>query len=149
EIALPGSTVEYYKISYDFARYWPINRSLVLLTKAEIGYGDSYGDPHIRDIDVISDEGEPVFDESGNPLTRRVVADGLPFFENFYAGGVRSVRGFEDNALGPSVISPSRPDFRQPLGGALKTVGSVELIFPTLFDNDATRLSAFLDFGNV
>jgi outer membrane protein insertion porin family len=149
EVALPGSTVEYYKLSYDFARYWPISRALVLLTKAEIGYGDAYGDPHIRDIPVISDEGEPIFDENGNPLTRRVEADGLPFFENFYAGGVRSVRGFEDNTLGPSFISAARPDFLQPLGGSLKTVGSVELIFPTLFDNDATRLSAFFDFGNV
>jgi len=149
EVALPGSTVEYYRLSYDFARYWPISRTLVLLTQAEIGYGNSYGDPHVRDIPVFSDDGEPVFDENGEQLTRRLVADGLPFFENFYAGGVRSVRGFEDNTLGPSFISPSRPDFRQPLGGALKTVGSVELIFPTLFDNDATRLSAFLDFGNV
>ena len=149
EVALPGSTVEYYRLNYQFARYWPISRALVLLTSAEIGYGDSYGDPHVRDIPVFSDTGEPIFDEDGNPVTRRLVAEGLPFFENFYAGGVRSIRGFEDNTLGPSFINPARPDFRQPLGGALKTVGSVELIFPTLFDNDATRLSAFLDFGNV
>jgi outer membrane protein insertion porin family len=41
---------------------------------------------------------------------------------------------------------------RLPIGGAFKTVGSAEIIFPTPFvkeDNDSTRLSLFLDVGNV
>ena len=150
EIALPGSTVEYYKLYYQFARYWPISRSLVLLTSAELGYGDSYGDSYTRDVVATNPlTGQPILDDDGNPVLRSITADGLPFFENFYAGGVRSIRGFEDNTLGPTFVAPGNTDFRQPLGGALKTVGSVELIFPTLFKNDATRLSAFLDFGNV
>src|SRR5690606_21993890 len=37
----------------------------------------------------------------------------------------------------------------QPLGGSLKTVGQVELVFPKLFDSNAARVSAFVDFGNV
>src|SRR3546814_19009686 len=37
----------------------------------------------------------------------------------------------------------------QPLGGSLKTVGSLEMFFPTLFDSPAARISAFVDFGNV
>ncbi len=137
EVTLPGSTVEYYKLNYQFARYWPINRALVLLTNFELGYGDSYSNKVTREI----------YDAEGN-LARTAVADGLPFFENFYAGGVRSIRGFEDNTLGPYATSLFS-DYRQPLGGALKTTGSLELIFPTLFDTDQTRLSAFLDFGNV
>lgn len=125
EITLPGSTAEYYKLYYQFARYWPINRALVLLTSAELGYGAGYGNS--RDL-------------------------GMPFFENFYAGGVNSIRTFEDNTLGPigygaNDILLNNP---QPLGGALKTTGSIELIFPTLFERaDTVRLSAFLDFGNV
>lgn len=137
EVTLPGSTVEYYKLYYQFARYWPVHRHVVLLTSAELGYGDSYGDKVTRTI----------YKEDGT-IDRVVEADGLPFFENFYAGGVRSIRGFEDNTLGPYAVR-SFSSYRQPLGGALKTTGTIEAIFPTLFDTDQTRLSAFLDFGNV
>jgi len=137
EIALPGSTAEYYKLYYQYAKYWPVTRSLVLLTNVELGYGDSYGNRLERTI----------YNEDGT-VAREVVADGLPFFENFYAGGVRSIRGFEDNTLGPTYYSEIY-GYRQALGGALKTTGSIEAIFPTLFDTDQTRLSAFIDFGNV
>ena len=156
ELTLPGSTVEYYKLYYQYARYWPVNRHLIFLTGAEVGYGDNYDDHVSREIPVLmpnplnpSGPQIPVLDSNGNPVFRTVVADGLPFFENFYAGGVRSIRGFEDNTLGPTAVSRLNPDFRQPLGGSFKTVGTVEAIFPTLFDTDQTRLSAFLDFGNV
>ncbi len=137
ELALPGSTVEYYKLYYQYAKFWPVTRALVLLTNVELGYGDSYGDRVERTI----------YNADGT-IAREVVADGLPFFENFYAGGVRSIRGFEDNTLGPSNVS-LLSGYRQSLGGALKTTGSIEAIFPTLFDTDQTRLSAFIDFGNV
>ncbi len=137
ELTLPGSTVEYYKLYYQFARYWRVNRALVLLTSAELGYGDSYSDSVTRTI--LKEDGT---------VDRVVTAEGLPFFENFYAGGVQSIRGFEDNTLGPFAISQFS-NYRQPLGGALKTTGTIEAIFPTVFDTDQTRLSAFIDFGNV
>jgi len=149
EITLPGSTVEYYKLNYQFARYWPLSRSVVLLTAADIGYGDSYGDEARRDIPILDANGQPVLDASGNPTFRTVVADGIPFFENFYAGGERSVRGFESNTLGPRVPVGGADGFEQPIGGAFKTTATLEFIFPTLLDTDTARVSAFLDVGNV
>lgn len=168
EIALPGSTVEYYKLNYEISKYWPLGRALVLNTRAELGYGDSYGDPAVRDVcftnptDVDNDNnpatppirvpGPPPTDpclQSSPDYVRTITADGLPFFENFYAGGVRSVRGFRDNTLGPRVSRFAGGPLEQPIGGALKTVGSLELIFPTLLDTPAARVSAFVDFGNV
>ncbi|HRO26537.1 MAG TPA: outer membrane protein assembly factor BamA [Luteimonas sp.] len=164
EIALPGSTVEYYKLNYEFSKYWPISRALVLNTRFELGYGDSYGDDITRVI--CRSVGEPPLPPPGSTPTnpgvipggaecgpgsvydRTLVATGLPFFENFYAGGARSVRGFRDNTLGPRE-SAFGSSFLQPMGGALKTVGSVEMFFPQLIKSPAARVSAFVDFGNV
>lgn len=123
EVALPGSDLEYYKLFYDFSKFWPLSRALVVETRASLGLGDSYG-------------------KTGNA--------GLPFFKNFYAGGPGSVRGFEQNSLGPtSSLEFVNQRFRQSLGGAFKAVGSVEAYFPTLFDSRGARISAFMDFGNV
>jgi len=122
EIVLPGSDLEYYKIQYDFEHYFPINNYMVFKLSTEFGYGDSYG-------------------STGNA--------GLPFFQNFYAGGPNSVRGFEQNTLGPT-YQLTAASFLQPLGGGVKTVGSAELLFPKLFSKSrGTRLAAFVDFGNV
>ncbi|WP_111267994.1 outer membrane protein assembly factor BamA [Marilutibacter maris] len=167
EATLPGSTVEYYKINYNISKYWPLSRWLVINTRAELGYGDNYGDAVSRNIcftpgsyvdtdgDGKVDTYEPGPDPSdpcetdSTDFVKTVTADGLPFFENFYAGGVRSVRGFRDNTLGPREAPFEGSSYRQPVGGSVKTVGSIEAIFPTLFDSPAARVSAFVDFGNV
>ena len=141
EVALPGSTVEYYKLIYRYAQYVPITSSITFEGSATIGYGNSY-----HSADGINPE-------TGAPLK----VNGLPFFQNFYAGGVSDVRSFRDNTLGPYTISPGCTNItqasfcRQPLGGNMKTVASAELIFPTPFvkDETATRLSWYIDAGNV
>jgi outer membrane protein insertion porin family len=148
EVAMPGSTVEYYKLEYEFSRYWPLSRAIILNTSVDIGFGDSYGKAKVRHICASASAG---CSPASPDFIRTVTADGLPFFENFYAGGISSsgrVRGFTDNTLGPRAGS-IYSGFAQPIGGALKTVGSVEMIFPSLFDSPAARLSAFIDFGNV
>lgn len=162
EVALPGSTIEYYKLNYEFSKYWSLSPSFVLNTRAEIGYGDSYGDDIYRYICRVNGSNPQIPGQPNTPtapltdgtcadggtLEKTLIASGLPFFENFYAGGTRSVRGFRDNTLGPR--SEATSGYRgQPLGGSLKTTGSVELIFPKLFDSNAARVSAFFDFGNV
>ena len=168
EIALPGSTVEYFKLQYDIAKYWPLNQALVIKTAMNLGYGDSYGKKFSRNIcftaptlvdtnnDGIADTSVPGPAGSDPCLSsspdfkKTVTASGLPFFENFYAGGIASsgrVRGFMDNTLGPSWTSDY--GYKQPLGGSFLLAGSVETIFPKLFDSPSARVSAFLDFGNV
>ncbi|KRG37475.1 outer membrane protein assembly factor BamA [Stenotrophomonas panacihumi] len=155
ETTLPGSTAEYYKLNYQISKYWPIIPSLVINTRLELGYGDSYGSDKSRDIcgyDQPVTTGGSVFvpqDCNGSNLVRHVVASGLPFYENFYAGGTNSVRGFEDNTLGPRSEATASYPKGQPLGGSVKTVGSIEAYFPKLFDSPSARLSAFVDFGNV
>jgi len=113
---IPGSQLEFYKVDLRIQQYIPLTKLFVFHTKADIGYGDGYGD-----------------------------FDNLPFFENYFAGGVRSVRGFEDNSLGP------RDSDNDPLGGSFKTVANAEILFPPPFmtDSNSVRLSTFFDIGNV
>jgi outer membrane protein insertion porin family len=121
-VALPGSTQEFYKLSYSIEHFWPVSSWLVLRTAADLGYGNGYGN---------------------------AAQYGLPFFENYYAGGVTSVRGFRDNTLGPTAVSSLDPGLLQPLGGAFKTTGSFETFFPHLMNNESARISTFIDWGNV
>jgi outer membrane protein insertion porin family len=118
DIALPGSDAEYYKLSYRATAYFPLARWLTWSVGGEIGYGNGYGS---------SNDG------------------GLPFFENFYAGGLRSVRGYKSNTLGP------RYSDNEPSGGAFKTVATTQMIVPVPFmeRSENVRLAAFFDIGNV
>jgi outer membrane protein insertion porin family len=140
EIVLPGSDLEYYKVQYQFEHYRPITNWLVAKLSLDFGLGDGYG--KTKDATCAD------YDSLGTIIPGTNRGCGLPFFQHFYAGGPNSVRGFEQNSLGPSIDQQS--SVRQPLGGALKTVGSVELLFPKLFSKSrGTRLSAFFDFGNI
>jgi outer membrane protein insertion porin family len=170
EITLPGSTVEYFKLQYDVAKYWPLSQMLVVKTGLNLGYGGSYGKDFNRNL-CFTAPLPPVLPTPTNPnptqppappaptvpclptspdYKKTVHATGLPFFENFYAGGIASsgkVRGFMDNTLGPQYTSAY--GYKQPMGGSVLLAGTVEAIFPKLFDSPAARVSAFLDFGNV
>ena len=125
EIAIPGSDAEFFKLNYRGIAYFPLARWLTWTVGGEVGYGDGYGD-----------------------------TDGLPFFENFYAGGLRSVRGYKANTLGPRYYQqgdlPGDPT-GDPKGGAFKTVASTQFLLPAplLTQSENVRLAAFFDIGNV
>jgi outer membrane protein insertion porin family len=113
---VPGSDLTYYRVDYRHRRYFPLSDTFTFSLNGDIGYGDGYSD-----------------------------TDSLPFFENFFSGGTKSVRGFKDYSLGP------RDDNDEPLGGNLKVVGNAELLFPPPFNlaSKTMRLGAFVDAGNV
>lgn len=116
QLALPGSTAEFYKLGARSVYYLPLTRWLTWSIGGEVGYGDGYGN-----------------------------SDGLPFFENYYAGGLRSVRGWKANTLGPRYSND------EPSGGAFKTVASTQMILPVPFleKSENVRVAAFFDIGNV
>jgi outer membrane protein insertion porin family len=116
EIATPLGSLQYYKLRYQSSWYTPITDDLTFALSGDIGYGDALGD-----------------------------TSEFPFFQNFYAGGIRSVRGYRANTL----VFRENDDN---IGVNLLVVGCAEIIFPVPFLKKATksfRLSAFADFGNV
>ena len=115
EIGLPLAELQYYKLSYEYQQFFPLHKDFTLKLKGEIGYGDGLG---------------------GKPL---------PFFKNFYAGGVSSVRGFKTATLGPRDL---RGDA---VGGDKRLVGNAELFFPLpgMKNDQSLRFSAFIDGGTV
>ena len=157
EAAVPGSELEFFKLTYRSDWYFPVARRTALRLRTELGYGDGFGG-----------------------------TEDLPFFEHFFTGGIGSVRGFESNTLGPRSTSARQllptavqidaagvvqtvlvseqldsgerviltspidatPD---PFGGNLQAEGSLELIVPTPFveSSRSVRTTLFYDFGNV
>ncbi len=164
EATVPGSDLEYFKLTYNGQLYVPLSSSWTLRFKTELGYGDGFGE-----------------------------LEELPFFEHFYAGGFGSVRGFRSNTLGPRsspadiysvsqaataidsngnatalssqaayVLDPATGKLvvqtadslgygTDPFGGNVVMEGSIELLFPLPFvkDQRSVRSGLFLDAGNV
>ena len=118
EVATPflGNSLEFYKTDYRAQWYTNFYEDYIVALRGNVSYGDAYSDTTV-----------------------------LPFFENFFTGGPRSVRGFEENTLGPL-------DSRGlPLGGNFRLTGGAELILPLPFFKDvkSVRISGFVDAGNV
>jgi len=115
-LTVPGSDITYFKLGYKHQEYFPVAKDLTFRVKGEISYGDGYGD-----------------------------TQDLPFFQNFYAGGVQTLRGFNDNTVGP------KDSQGRPWGGSTKVLANAELLFPVPFfeDNQSMRLGTFFDAGMV
>jgi outer membrane protein insertion porin family len=113
ETGLPIGDIAYYKIQYVQSWFYPVYRDFVLMLKGNIGWADGLND-------------KP-----------------LPFFKAFYAGGVGSVRGYENSSLGPRDI------YGNSLGGRRLIVGNVEVFYPILKGDKAVRASVFVDAGQI
>ena len=145
QTALPGSTRQYYKLFYRGSKYWPIWGGLVFALKGNFGYGDAY-DNYDRDSQAVGVDPDlfPVPIGGCDPTDAVRLDTGLPFYEHFYSGGVRDLRGYDDNTLGPKDF------FCRSVGGDFKVAGGMELAIPTPFAaGSGTRIALFVDTGYV
>ena len=69
--------------------------------------------------------------------------DDTPIYENFFAGGYSTLRGFDFRGASP-VVLPERVQ----VGGEFMWVNTVEYLFPLTAD-DMIHGVAFVDFGTV
>lgn len=106
---------QYLKVSYQYQYYLPITRNFTAAFNTELGWGEGL---------------------AGKPF---------PVFKNFYAGGQGSVRGFDQNTLGPRDVTGAF------VGGPKKLVlnGEVYAPMPGSGNDRTLRLFAFTDVGNV
>jgi outer membrane protein insertion porin family len=119
ETSIPGSDLEYYKISVRTRWYQPLAKNLVLGLSGTIGYGDGYGDEGL-----------------------------LPFYKNFFAGGASSVRGYVAGSLGPRASGQSS-NYRLGGSRKLLANANLYFPVPGLENGEKARLSLFMDTGQV
>jgi outer membrane protein insertion porin family len=115
-LELQAGDLEFYKVRYRHQTAYKLTDNFTFSFKGGIGYGKSLGD-----------------------------YEDLPIFEKFYAGGVRSVRGYEFNSLGPLDSN------NDPFGGNFQVVTTAEVLFPIeyLGSSETFRLGVYFDAGNV
>lgn len=106
-------SIGFYTLNYQGKFYYPLTDQFILFTRGDLGFGDGFHGT--RDF---------------------------PFFKNYFAGGINTVRGYSDFTLGPN---DSRGNA---LGGNMLVDGSIALIFPN-FISENLRTSAYFDGGNV
>jgi len=118
ELALPGADLTYYRASYQLQHFIPLNSKFTLMLNGEYGMANGYGQ------------------------------SGLPFFKNYYAGGVTSVRGYKASSLGPIYTDPSTTT-QYRLGGNRRLVGNAELLWSLPGMDKSFRMGWFFDGGQV
>jgi len=116
-----GGDMKYYKASYQYQQWFPINKQYTFAVNGQFGYGKPYGDTV------------------------------YPIFKNFYAGGLGSVRGFEQNSLGPRDQPLLGQTTGAAIGGTELAVLSAEIStpFPGAGNDRTLRMYTFFDVGNV
>lgn len=121
DISLPGPVddIEYYRASAHAQVYWPLltidqSQRWLLRYRASLGYGNGYGE------------------YNGD----------FPFFRNFYAGGINTLRGIRANSAGPE------DDDGDATGGNIMLTSGLDLILPTPASRNV-RWSLFVDAGNI
>jgi outer membrane protein insertion porin family len=115
EVAAPPGDLEYWKATYTHQYFYPATRNITLVATGELDTANGYG---------------------GKPL---------PFFKNYYSGGIGSVRGFRTASLGPRDIDGTI------LGGTRKINATTEALFPLpgQTQDRSMRLGVFVDAGQV
>ena len=119
EVAIPPMEIRYAKASYQHQYWLPIAQNSALMLNGELGWAHGYG---------------------GKPL---------PFFKNFYAGGIGSVRGYEQSSLGPRIVNTDGS--LDSIGGNRRLIANAEYYFPLpgTGQDRSFRMSTFLDAGQV
>jgi outer membrane protein insertion porin family len=115
DMTLPGVGAQYYRFTSQNTWFTPLYADFVWKLNGQLGFINEYGNSTV------------------------------PFYQNYYAGGITSIRGYSVSTLGPKDTDGSA------LGGTREIILSNEILFPMpgLKDNKRVRLSIFYDMGSL
>ncbi len=107
--------VRFVRTTAQYQEYFPITKRFTVALNADVGFG------------------------------RGLNGQSFPVFRNVYSGGLGTVRGFEQNSLGPRDVTGSY------VGGSKKLNFNAEVLtpLPGAGNDKSLRLYAFVDAGNV
>lgn len=137
KLTLPGSNNQYYKFTIDGSYYvsFKNNPDWVFMIAAYAGYAGS------------------------------ICKQETPFYDNFYAGGINTIRGFRLNSIGPKAAYYCCNEYdksystcflknsQDAIGGNAISFVRTELVIPIMYldklYSDVARISIFVDCGTV
>lgn len=115
EFGTPAGELHYVKSTYQAQNFFPVSKSFTWMLNGEVGMAKGIG-------------GQTV-----------------PFYKNFYAGGIGSVRGYQTASLGPrdAIYTDSR------VGGTKQVLFNSEVLYNLPGYDKTLRLGWFVDAGQV
>ena len=126
QVATPAGSLTYYRLGYSYKHYFALSKPVTLAMSASANYANGY-------------DGQE-----------------LPFYKNYYAGGVSSVRGFAYGGIGPRELTCTDTVAQTGcslgdthIGGNRRAQGSAEFLYAMPGYEKTVRLGLFYDFGQV
>ncbi|MCD4780773.1 MAG: outer membrane protein assembly factor BamA [Candidatus Omnitrophica bacterium] len=107
-----GGDKDFYRVQGKVSYYIPLKFKSVLQFTLKTGMVTEYGD-----------------------------SETVPIFERFFAGGARTIRGYDERKVGP--LDPNTND---PVGGEAMVIANIEYTLPLI---EYVKLAAFVDTGSV
>ena len=119
-VSMPVFDMQYYQLSATADKYWPLSKDMSFKLRGKLGYADSYGDKK------------------------------FPFFKNFFMGGPKTVRGYDQASIGKKTLNAASGEY-ETTGGKKMFSATAELYFPPpgLKNVKSFRLSTFIDGGGT
>ena len=111
--------LKYYNLSYQYQQFVPLSKRFTLALNTQFDYGKGIG------------------------------GSAYPFYNNYYAGGLGSVRGYDSGTVGPKEVrnSGDSDSGYNYIGGNKRAIANLELQFPFpgMVKSKAARLFVFAD----
>ena len=123
-VVAPFGDLKYYTLSYQYQQFVPLSKRFTLAFNTQFDYGKGIGN------------------------------SAYPFYSNYFAGGLGSVRGYDSSTVGPREYknpSDSTQTGYNYVGGNKRAIANLELQFPFpgMVKSKSARMFVFADAAGV